>query len=130
MSKTAAKRLELVKPSMIMGLVQMARQLANSGQPVIDLGIGEPDFENACPRQEGAIEAIQNNVTKYTVVAGQPSLREAISRKIQSRELPELLSGGNFGFRRRQTSHIQRDDGFTFTWRRSDHPGAVLVILC
>lgn len=84
MSKTAAKRLELVKPSMIMGLVQMARQLANSGQPVIDLGIGEPDFETPAHVKKAAIEAIQNNVTKYTVVAGQPSLREAISEKFKT----------------------------------------------
>ena len=40
-----AQRLQRVNPSMILGLVQKARQLAAAGQPVIDLGIGEPDFK-------------------------------------------------------------------------------------
>lgn len=40
-----ANRLNSVQPSMILGLVQKARKLATDGHPVIDLGIGEPDFE-------------------------------------------------------------------------------------
>ena len=83
MMELVAHRLELVNPSMIMGLVKKARQLASSGRPIIDLGIGEPDFETPAHIKDAAIEAIRNNITKYTVVAGEPSLREAIAAKLK-----------------------------------------------
>ncbi len=73
----------MVNPSMIMGLVKKANQLASSGRPIIDLGIGEPDFETPAYIKDAAIEAVRNNITKYTVVAGEPSLREAIAAKLK-----------------------------------------------
>ncbi len=81
MAKLKAQRLELINPSVIMGLVHKARQIASTGRPIIDLGIGEPDFETPAHIKESAIEAIRNNITKYTVVAGEPRLREAIVAK-------------------------------------------------
>ncbi|MEE9333806.1 MAG: pyridoxal phosphate-dependent aminotransferase [Granulosicoccaceae bacterium] len=77
-----ANRLNAVKPSMILGLVQKARQLATDGHPVIDLGIGEPDFETPEHIKQAAIEAIHNNETRYTVVPGTPVLRTAIINKL------------------------------------------------
>ena len=77
-----ANRLNAVKPSMILGLVQKAQQLAAQGRPVIDLGIGEPDFETPEHIKQAAIEAIRNNETRYTVVPGTPALRTAIINKL------------------------------------------------
>lgn len=85
MNNSPAERLANVKPSMILGLVQKARALAAQGHPVIDLGIGEPDFTTPDHIKDAAIAAIQNNETRYTVVPGTVELRSAIMRKL-SRE--------------------------------------------
>ncbi len=83
MSNPIAQRLDAVRPSMILGLVQKARELAAAGHPIIDLGIGEPDFETPDHIKEAAIVAIRNGETKYTVVPGTPALRTAIVGKLQ-----------------------------------------------
>jgi aspartate aminotransferase len=82
MTITAAKRLTAVRPSMILGLVQKARALAAEGHPVIDLGIGEPDFNTPDHIKAAAIAAIHDDQTRYTVVPGTAELRAAISRKL------------------------------------------------
>jgi aspartate aminotransferase len=100
MQNTTAKRLEAVQPSMILSLVQKARELAAAGYPIIDLGIGEPDFETPDHVKEAAIEAIRNGETRYTVVPGTPALRTAITHKLErenrlSYELAQItVSGG------------------------------------
>jgi len=78
-----AARLNAVQPSMILGLVQKARQLSAAGHDVIDLGIGEPDFMTPDHVKEAAIAAIRNNDTRYTVVPGSVELRKAISAKFE-----------------------------------------------
>ncbi|WP_035900707.1 pyridoxal phosphate-dependent aminotransferase [Labrenzia sp. DG1229] len=82
-SSIRANRLEAVRPSMILELVQKARQLMADGHPIIDLGIGEPDFETPQHVKEAAIKAIANNETRYTVVPGTTTLRQAIVAKFE-----------------------------------------------
>ncbi|MGC1504663.1 MAG: pyridoxal phosphate-dependent aminotransferase [Sulfitobacter sp.] len=77
-----AERLTAVRPSMILGLVQKARALAAQGHPVIDLGIGEPDFTTPDHIKQAAIDAINADQTRYTVVPGTMELRNAIIRKL------------------------------------------------
>ena len=84
-SKMSADRLLSVQPSMILGLVQKARSLQSQGYPVIDLGIGEPDFNTPDHVKEAAVAAIAADQTRYTVVPGTPALRTAIVEKL-SRE--------------------------------------------
>ena len=84
-SKMSADRLQSVQPSMILGLLQKARSLQSQGYPVIDLGIGEPDFNTPDHIKEAAIAAIVADQTRYTVVPGTPALRTAIVEKL-SRE--------------------------------------------
>lgn len=78
-----ASRLKQVKPSMILGLVQKARQLAAKGHPVIDLGIGEPDFTTPDHVKQAAIEALSRDETRYTVVPGTVPMRQAIVDKLK-----------------------------------------------
>jgi aspartate aminotransferase len=84
-SKMFADRLQSVQPSMILGLVQKARSLQSQGHPVIDLGIGEPDFNTPDHVKMAAVAAITADQTRYTVVPGTPALRTAIVEKL-SRE--------------------------------------------
>lgn len=82
MTLSKADRLSAVRPSMILGLVQKARSLASEGHPVIDLGIGEPDFTTPDHIKQAAIKAINEDQTRYTVVPGTMELRKAIVHKL------------------------------------------------
>ena len=94
-----ASRLARVKPSMILDLVQKARQLAAKGQPIIDLGIGEPDFTTPDHVKQAAIEAMDRNETRYTLVPGTVSMRQAVVDKLQREngldyDLSDITVGG------------------------------------
>ncbi|WP_299948682.1 pyridoxal phosphate-dependent aminotransferase [uncultured Ruegeria sp.] len=94
-----AARLAHVRPSMILGLVQKARQLASEGHPVIELGIGEPDFTTPDHIKQAAIEAIERDETRYTIVPGTVPMREAIAAKLKREndldcDLADITVGG------------------------------------
>jgi aspartate aminotransferase len=81
-----ARRVEALKPSSTIAVARAARALAASGADVVDFGLGEPDF--ATPEFVGraGIGAIEAGLTKYTDVAGEPALRDAIAAKYQVRD--------------------------------------------
>ena len=55
-----------------------AKELKSQGIDVINLSVGEPDFDSFDNIKEAAIEAIRAGKTKYTPVGGIPELKEAI----------------------------------------------------
>jgi aspartate/methionine/tyrosine aminotransferase len=57
----------------------LAREVANTGRPMIFLNIGEPDFTAPPLVQEAAARAIRNGLTQYTHATGLDALRERIS---------------------------------------------------
>ena len=64
-----------------MAVTALAQQLRAEGRDVIGLAAGEPDFTTPDHVKQAAIEAINNNQTKYTAVDGMPSLKQAIINK-------------------------------------------------
>ena len=78
-----ASRLDRFAPSTILALVQRARSLAAEGRDIIDLGIGEPDFQTPDHVIEAAHAAMQRGETKYTVINGTTRLRESIRDKFR-----------------------------------------------
>ena len=60
-----------------------AGALRAEGRDVIALSAGEPDFRTPSHIGEAAWEAIRSGQTKYTAVAGSPSLKEAIVAKFR-----------------------------------------------
>lgn len=64
-------------------MAKLGRELRASGIDVIDLSLGEPDFDTPQNIKDAAIEAIQNNWSHYPPVAGYPELREAICTKFK-----------------------------------------------
>ncbi len=78
-----ADALSRVKPSATIAVTQKARELKAAGRNVIDLSMGEPDFDTPDNVKNAAIEAIRAGKTKYTPVSGIPPLREAIVRKFK-----------------------------------------------
>lgn len=61
----------------------LANKLKESGKPVINLAVGEPDFETPKFASEAAINAIKNGETKYTAVGGTTALKAAICHKFK-----------------------------------------------
>jgi aspartate aminotransferase len=75
--------LSRMKPSATIAMTQKARDLKAAGRAVVDLTIGEPDFDTPDNIKNAAVDAIRRGQTKYTPVAGIVPLREAIASKFK-----------------------------------------------
>lgn len=64
-------------------MAKLGRELRAKGIDVIDLSLGEPDFDTPEHIKEAAIRAIKENWSHYTPVAGYPDLREAVCHKFK-----------------------------------------------
>jgi aspartate/methionine/tyrosine aminotransferase len=74
-----AARLAHIEPFYVMEIVKEASRLQASGQSVIHLSIGEPDFTAPPPVTRAASEALASGRLQYTQATGLPELREAIA---------------------------------------------------
>src|SRR5207247_154192 len=79
--KTSA-RLRAVKPSATFAMAAEATALRNLGRDVIDLSVGEPDFDTPEHVKAAAREAMARGLTKYTPIGGTDELKDAISTKL------------------------------------------------
>ena len=64
-------------------MAKLGRELRAQGIDVVDLSVGEPDFNTPEHIKEAAKKAIDENWSHYTPVPGYLELREAICRKLQ-----------------------------------------------
>ena len=76
-------RVRALPSSPSMAVSTLARQLRAQGRTIIDLSIGEPDFNTPAHIQDAAYEAVKQGWTRYTVPAGSPELRAAIVSKFE-----------------------------------------------
>ena len=76
-------RLNRLTESATLATARMSRELKSSGKDVIALRLGEPEFNTPEFIKNAGIQAINNNYTHYTPVAGLDELREAISLKFK-----------------------------------------------
>jgi aspartate aminotransferase len=70
-----------VKPSPSMAISLQARKMTAEGRPVIDLSLGEPDFNTPDHIIEAAYAAARAGQTRYTAADGTPELKKAIAEK-------------------------------------------------
>ncbi|WP_043678109.1 aspartate transaminase [Streptomyces xylophagus] len=87
-----AERLRRIKPSPSTAAAQRVRELKSQGLTILDLTVGEPDFDTPDHVKAAAIRAIEAGETKYTPVNGTSALRAAISGKLRERhglEVPD-----------------------------------------
>jgi aspartate aminotransferase len=77
-----AQRLQNIAVSATLALSQQAQELQQQGKPVINLTVGEPDFDTPQYIKDSAIAAINNGFTKYTAVDGTKQLKQAIINKL------------------------------------------------
>lgn len=84
-AQAVADRILALTPSPTMAMDAKAKAMVRSGIDVINLSVGEPDFDTPAHIKEAAIAAIQEGFNKYTPAGGIPELKEAIAEKL-SRE--------------------------------------------
>ena len=73
-----------LSPSMTFAMNQMSNDLKAKGIDIVNMTLGEPDFNTPEHVKAAACAALEENYTHYTPVAGSLSLREAISAKLQN----------------------------------------------
>lgn len=76
-------RLNRLAPSATLAMSQRSNELKASGVDVVNLSIGEPDFNTPDHIKEAAKKAIDENYSRYSPVPGYPVLREAIVEKLK-----------------------------------------------
>lgn len=72
-----------IKPSPSSAAADRFAELRRQGKDIINLAIGEPDFDTPTHIRQAASEAIERGETRYTPVAGTLALRQAICAKFQ-----------------------------------------------
>ena len=78
-----ASRLSRVKPSPSSAAQDRAAALRRAGKNIVNLVVGEPDFNTPEHICRAACEAVMRGETRYTQAAGTLALREAIAEKFQ-----------------------------------------------
>ncbi len=82
MNKISERVLNLSE-SETLAMSRMSREIAQQGHDVINLSIGEPDFDTPEYIKDAARQALDENYTHYTPVNGYVELREAIVKKLK-----------------------------------------------
>jgi aspartate aminotransferase len=77
-TQALAERISLISVSSTMKVAADAERLRREGADVVDFGAGEPDFPTPQNIKQAAIDAINQNFTKYTNTGGTEDLRQAI----------------------------------------------------
>lgn len=81
--KILSERVLNLSESETLAMSRMSRELAEQGHDVINLSIGEPDFDTPAFIKQAAVEAMEQNYTHYTPVNGFADLRKAITKKLK-----------------------------------------------
>ena len=76
-------RLNSLSPSATLAMSQKSNELKAQGIDVINLSVGEPDFNTPDHIKEAAKKAIDDNFSRYSPVPGYPALRNAIVEKLK-----------------------------------------------
>ncbi|MFZ2897330.1 MAG: pyridoxal phosphate-dependent aminotransferase [Saprospiraceae bacterium] len=82
-TQVLSRRVLEMEESSTLKMAQLARNLSSQGHQVINLSLGEPDFDTPVHIKEAAKKALDEGYTKYTPVPGLMELRQAIVRKFK-----------------------------------------------
>jgi aspartate aminotransferase len=78
-----SKRVSAVSPSATLKISESAKKLKREGKPVIDMGVGEPDFPTPKYIVDAAYKAMLEGKVFYTPTRGVPELLDVISEKLK-----------------------------------------------
>ena len=76
-------RLNRLSASATLAMSQKSQELKAQGVDVINMSVGEPDFNTPDAIKEAAIKAVNENYSRYSPVPGYPVLRNAIVEKLK-----------------------------------------------
>ena len=79
-----SSRLNRLAASATLAMSQKSSEMKAQGIDVINMSVGEPDFNTPDHIKTAAKQAIDNNYSKYSPVAGYPDLRKAIVAKLKN----------------------------------------------
>ena len=79
-----SERLQRLAPSATLAMSQKSSEMKAQGIDVINLSVGEPDFNTPDHIKAAAKQAIDDNYSKYSPVPGYPDLRKAIAAKLKN----------------------------------------------
>jgi len=78
-----AARLRRIKPSPSTFAADRASELRRQGKSIVNLVVGEPDFDTPQHIRDAAVVAMNQGQTRYTLMAGTVQVREAIVAKLE-----------------------------------------------
>ena len=78
-----SNRLQRLAPSATLAMSQKSSEMKAQGIDVINMSVGEPDFNTPDHIKLAAKLAIDENYSRYSPVPGYPELRQAIARKLE-----------------------------------------------
>lgn len=78
-----SKMASAISPSPTLAIDSKFKQMKKQGIPVVGFGAGEPDFNTPDNIKAAGIEAIKNNITKYTPASGTLELKQAVCDKLK-----------------------------------------------
>ncbi|MEO8118043.1 MAG: aspartate transaminase [Rhodoferax sp.] len=82
-SSRISARVRQIKPSPSTSAADRANELRRQGKSIVNLVVGEPDFDTPAHIRAAAAEAIEKGATRYTLMAGTVELRQAIVAKLE-----------------------------------------------
>jgi Aspartate/tyrosine/aromatic aminotransferase len=77
-------RLNRLAPSATLAMSQKSNEMKAQGIDVINMSVGEPDFNTPDHIKAAAKKAIDDNYSRYSPVPGYPDLRKAIAAKLKN----------------------------------------------
>jgi aspartate aminotransferase len=78
-----APRVRRIKPSPSTSAADRANELRRQGKSIVNLVVGEPDFDTPAHIRQAGAEAIEKGQTRYTLMAGTVEIRQAIAAKLE-----------------------------------------------
>ena len=78
-----SNRLNRLAPSATLAMSQRSNEMRAQGIDVVNMSVGEPDFNTPDHIKEAGKKAIDDNFSKYSPVPGYLVLREAIADKLK-----------------------------------------------
>lgn len=83
MGAQLSERLNRLSPSATLAMSQRSSELKAQGIDIINMSVGEPDFDTPDHIKDAAIQAVRDNWSRYSPVPGYPALRQAIVDKLK-----------------------------------------------
>ena len=92
MSNLLSDRITRLSPSATLAMSQRSSELKAQGVDIINMSVGEPDFNTPDHIKQAAKKAVDDNYTRYSPVPGYPELKKAIVNKLKNENNLEYMT--------------------------------------